>query len=93
MVIDGKVPVGMPMIRVALRDRWSNPVASRVFRPTDYLRDFETWPPLLQPGTTLPVEVSVADPGTDAHGYVVDVCLPRRTSGLQCQLEKDPFRP
>ncbi len=91
VVVAGDEKVGMPMIRVALRDRWSNPVASRVFSPAEYLRDFETRPLLLAPGTTLPVEISVADPGTEAHGYVVDVCLPHRTAGLQCQLEKDPF--
>ncbi len=91
VVVAGDEKVGMPMIRVALRDRWSNPVASRVFSPAEYLQDFETRPLLLAPGTTLPVEISVADPGTEAHGYVVDVCLPHRTAGLQCQLEKDPF--
>lgn len=91
VVVAGDEEVGMPMIRVALRDRWSNPVASRVFSPAEYLRDFATRPTLLAPGTTLPVEISVADPGTEAHGYIVDVCLPHRTAGLQCQLEKDPF--
>ncbi len=92
VVVAGDEEVGMPMIRVALRDRWSNPVASRVFSPAEYLRDFARRPTLLAPGTTLPVEISVADPGTDAHGYVVDICLPHRTAGLQCQLEQDPFR-
>ncbi|MGI9342835.1 MAG: DUF3426 domain-containing protein [Gammaproteobacteria bacterium] len=92
VVVTGERAVGLPLIRVALRDRWSNPVASRVFVAQEYLRDFAEWPAMLSPGTSLPVEISVADPGADAHGYVVDVCLPRRASGLQCQLEKDPFQ-
>ena len=92
VVVTAEDAVGMPMIRVALRDRWSNPIASRVFSPAEYLSDFETWPQMLSPGMSLPVDISVADPGTDAHGYIIDVCLPRRTSGLQCQLEKDPFK-
>ncbi|MFQ5634450.1 MAG: DUF3426 domain-containing protein, partial [Gammaproteobacteria bacterium] len=92
VVITGDEDVGMPMIRVALRDRWANPVASRVFSPPEYLPDFIDWPTLISPGTTLPVEISVADPGADAHGYEVDVCLPRRDSGLQCQLASDPFQ-
>jgi predicted Zn finger-like uncharacterized protein len=92
VVVTGERAVGLPLIRVALRDRWSNPVASRVFVAQEYLRDFAEWPVMLSPGTSLPVEISVADPGADAHGYVVDVCLPRRASGLQCQLEKEPFQ-
>ena len=91
--INSDEDVGMPMIRVSLRDRWANPVASRVFAPAEYLRDFATWPSLVSPGTTLPIEISVADPGADAQGYVVDICLPRRKSGLQCQIETDPFQP
>jgi predicted Zn finger-like uncharacterized protein len=92
VVVDGTEPVGQPMIRIVLRDRWANPVASRVFAPAEYLRDHETWPALLSPGTTLPVEISVADPGTEAQGYVVDVCLPHRTSGLRCQIQTSPFQ-
>jgi len=85
-------PVGMPLIRIVLRDRWSDPVASGIFRPVEYVRNNANLPNTLQPGTTLPIDISVADPGAEARGYVVDVCLPRRTTGLQCQLAKDPFR-
>jgi predicted Zn finger-like uncharacterized protein len=85
-------PVGMPMIRVVLHDRWSDPVASGVFRPEEYLGIQSSRPTVLEPGTTMPIKISVADPGTEARGYVVDICLPRRSTGLQCQLAKDPFR-
>ena len=92
VIVDGTEPVGQPMIRIVLRDRWANPIASRVFAPSEYLHNYETWPALLPPGTMLPVEISVADPGTEAQGYVVDVCLPRRTFGLQCQIQSNPFQ-
>lgn len=85
-------PVGMPMVRVVLHDRWSDPVASGIFQPTDYLGAKPPRPAVLDPGTTLPIKISVADPGNEARGYVVDICLPRRSAGLQCQLSKDPFR-
>ena len=84
-------PVGMPLIRVVLRDRWSDPVASGIFRPDEYLGDIGQLPQIIAPGTTLSIKISVADPGDEARGYVVDVCLPRRTAGLECQLVKDPF--
>lgn len=85
-------PVGLPLVRVVLRDRWSNPVANRVFRPIEYAPGAIDTTAVATPGTTIPVEISVADPGTDALSYVVDICLPHRTEGLQCQLARDPFR-
>ncbi len=92
VIVGGREPVGLPLIRVVLRDRWSNPVASRVFDPSEYLRDLAVTNSLIDPGTALPVEVSVADPGAEALGYVIDVCLPHRKTGLECQIAKDPFR-
>jgi len=93
VTIAGNEAVSLPLVRVALQDRWGNAVASRVFKPNEYLGDFAAWPERLSPGTTIPVEISVADPGTDAHGYIIDICLPRRTAGLQCQIQTEPFRP
>jgi predicted Zn finger-like uncharacterized protein len=93
ILIVGRDTVGMPLVRVVLRDRWSDPVASGVFLPAEYLQSDKIPTRDLQPGTTLPIQIKVADPGAEARGYVVDVCLPRRRSGLQCQLAKDPFAP
>jgi hypothetical protein len=92
LTITGDHAVGLPLIRVELKDRWSNPVASRIFSSDEYLREPAAWPALLSPGDSVPLEISVADPGADALNYVVDVCLPRRASGLQCQIGKDPFQ-
>ena len=92
LTITGDRAVGRPMIRVELKDRWSNPIASRVFSADEYLREPVAGIALLAPGETLPIEISVADPGADALNYVVDVCLPRRDSGLECQIGKDPFQ-
>ncbi len=86
----GTEPLGLPLVRIALRDQWANVVASRVFRPGEYLP--APMPAIVPGGTQVPVQVSVVDPGVDARGYVVDLCLPRRT-GLECQLARDPFRP
>jgi predicted Zn finger-like uncharacterized protein len=92
VLVVGDQPVGMPVIRVVLHDRWSDPVASGIFEPGEYLNAGAARPRILEPGTTLPIKISVADPGSEARGYVVDICLPRRSTGLQCQLAKDPFR-
>lgn len=92
VVVGGEHPVGMPLVRVVLQDRWSNPVASRVFTPAEYLRDGGGAQSTVTPGTALPIEINVIDPGADALGYVVDICLPRRKAGLECQIARDPFK-
>jgi predicted Zn finger-like uncharacterized protein len=92
VIVSGRQPIGLPLIRIELHDRWSNPVASRIFTPAEYLREFDATNSLINPGTALAVDVSVNDPGAEALGYVVDVCLPRRKTGLECQIAKDPFQ-
>jgi len=89
--IVGDRHVGLPLLRVALRDRWSNTIAGRVFLPDEYLQNRDT-PERVKPGTVVPVSISVLDPGPEAQGYELDVCLPRRHEGLQCQAQQDPFR-
>jgi len=85
-------PVGLPLIRIALHDRWSNPVASRVFYPSEYIGTNSEIPETVSGGTIFPIKVSVIDPGTEAQNYVVDICLPNRSRGLLCQLGEDPFQ-
>ncbi len=92
VIVGGEHPVGLPLVRVVLHDRWSNAVASRVFTPAEYLRDSGAAQNTVAPGTALPIEISVIDPGADALGYVVDICLPRRKAGLECQIARDPFK-
>lgn len=92
IAVKGRQPVGLPMVRLVLRDRWSNVVGSRLLAPEQFLpeagRAARTYPP----GAVIPVRISVTDPGTSAQGYELDVCLPDRRRGLQCQSAGDPFR-
>ena len=89
--VTGAQPVGLPLVRVTLRDQWSNTVGRRVFLPEEYLA--ASLPPVVAPGTRIPVALSLADPGTTARGYEVDLCLQRRQTGLECQLAERPYRP
>lgn len=90
--VGGRNSVGIPLIRVLLQDRWSNTVASGVFYPDEYLAGMPEVAAVVGPGTTIPVRISVIDPGAQAQGYVVDVCLPRRYTGLECQNARNPFQ-
>lgn len=92
IAVTGRQPVGLPMVRVVLRDRWSNPLASGVFDADSYLAERPAADGTYAAGTLIPVAISLADPGTTAQGYEIDVCLPDRQYGLRCKAAHDPFR-
>ena len=93
VAIIGKRPVGYPLVRLTLNDVWAGPVAEGVFVPDEYLTEAQARESsLLVPGTRLPVQIRVPDPGPNALGYKVDVCLPQRHGTIRCQLDQDPFR-
>jgi predicted Zn finger-like uncharacterized protein len=92
IAVTGTQPVGLPMVRVILRDRWTNPVASGIFDSSQYLAEAPSASRAYSPGTLIPVAISLKDPGSAAQGYELDVCLPNRRFGLQCQSARDPFR-
>lgn len=92
IAVTGPQPVGLPLVRVVLRDRWTTPVASGVFQPGDYLAEATSATRVFVPGALIPVEISLQDPGSSAQGYEVDVCLPNRRLGLQCKAAADPYR-
>jgi len=81
----GRKPTGLPHIRIVLRDRWSNPVAAKTLGPDEYA-DIESLPAsaLLNPNETLAAHVSIVDPGSGAQGFELELCLPRRHTGLEC---------
>jgi hypothetical protein len=83
--------VGMPLLRVVLRDRWSNPVAAKVFTPQEYAlpgtlpaNSLPALAMMMQPNQTIDAHVAIVDPGSGAQGFELEVCLPRRDTGLDC---------
>lgn len=88
--VTGAAPAGLPLLRVSIRDRWGNTVGERLVAPADYApaRAGE----LVAPGSVLPLTVSLRDPGSEAHGYEIDLCLPRRDQGMDCQQDRQVFR-
>jgi predicted Zn finger-like uncharacterized protein len=84
ITIIGNEPVGMPMVRVTLRDRFANVIGTRLFGPDEYTPAGTPPARLLFPGSTIPVRIALKDPGSDAYGYEVDVCQLTR-QGPRCQ--------
>ncbi|MFO0449274.1 MAG: DUF3426 domain-containing protein [Pseudomonadota bacterium] len=67
-----------PLIRVTLEDRFGGKVARREFTPGEYLPTRETPPQLLASNGRVDADLVLADPGSEAVGFELDVCLPRR---------------
>jgi hypothetical protein len=85
IAVVGNTPTGLPYLRVVLSDRWSKPVAEKTFSPADYIKASDANSGgLLRPGQSIEVHVSIVDPGTGAQGFELELCLPRRYTGMEC---------
>ena len=91
IAVVGDERVGLPFVRVTLRDGLSRPLGSRVFPPAEYLGKNPRPREPVSPGTLIPVEISLKDPGRDAQGFDVDVCVMSRRDGMICRADREPF--
>ena len=73
-----------PILRLELEDRFGATVATRDFEPVDYLKNPSQATRLLAPGATSEAELLLADPGTEAVGYRLDICLRESAALLRC---------
>jgi hypothetical protein len=61
-----------PLLQVTLEDRYGAPIGRRAFHPAEY----SDAPPMpLPPRSELAAVVEVADPGNEAVGFKLDLCL------------------
>jgi predicted Zn finger-like uncharacterized protein len=73
-----------PLLRLSLQDRFGNTIGVRDVSPADYLPGGATSPAhLLRPGQRADAEIVFLDPGRDAVGYELDLCLPAG-DGVRC---------
>ena len=81
----------MPLLRLALQDRFGATLAVGDVAPADYLPG-TGGPRLLESGQRADAEIRVVDPGKDAVGFEMDVCLPMNGS-IQCAGQKGAASP
>lgn len=74
----------LPVLRLQLEDRYGVMIAERDFEPTDYLQDRARGTRPLAPGESSAAELVLADPGTDAVGYRLEVCQRESPTQLRC---------
>jgi len=73
-----------PILRLELEDRFGGTVATRDFEPADYLKNPSQATRLIAPGSSSEAELLLADPGRDAVGYRLDLCLRESATQLRC---------
>jgi len=73
-----------PAVQLRLKDRWESAVSSRVFTPAEYLPRESPRERLMSPGETARAEIEVVDPGPDAYGFELDVCIEVEASLVTC---------
>jgi predicted Zn finger-like uncharacterized protein len=78
-----------PLLRVTLLDRFSGKVARREFAPAEYLPGHVAPTALLAPGARVDADLVIADPGSEAIGFELDVCLARH-GVLSCASDARP---
>jgi predicted Zn finger-like uncharacterized protein len=77
-----------PRLQLRLKDRWEKAVGSRMFGPDDYLSRDAPHARLMAAGETAHAEIEVVDPGPDAYGFELDVCIEVEAERLTCRADK-----
>ena len=71
-----------PLLRVTLADRFGTRVGAREFEPAEYLG--RTPAPMLAPGERVDATLNILDPGKDAEGFEIDVCVRGAAKKIFC---------
>jgi len=77
-----------PHVHLRLKDRWESAIGSRVFEPDEYLATDEQVGLFMAPGDTAQARLTVIDPGQDAYGFELDICVHGTTEQLTCAADK-----
>ncbi len=72
----------LPLLRLVLQDRFGATLRMRDIGPDDYLPG-AGGAGLLEPGERADALIRIVDPGTEAVGFELDVCLPAK-GGVRC---------
>lgn len=77
-----------PYVLVQLKDRWESAIGSRVFAPHEYLSDAPSTDALMPSGHTANAALTLVDPGPDAYGFEIDVCIEYGAEQLRCATDR-----
>jgi predicted Zn finger-like uncharacterized protein len=84
----GPQPQPYPSVQLRLKNRWEAAVGSRMFAPAEYLGAAAHGSALMAAGETMRAQLEVVDPGPDAYGFELDVCIEIETDLISCGMDK-----
>jgi hypothetical protein len=71
-----------PLLRVTLADRFGKTIGTRDFEPSEYMG--KPVARLLAPGERADATMQIVDPGKNAEGFEIDVCLRNVDQKISC---------
>jgi hypothetical protein len=71
-----------PLLRVTLANRFGSSIGARDFEPSEYLG--KPTARLLAPGEQVDATMDILDPGKNAEGFEIDVCLRGADRKISC---------
>ena len=71
-------------MRLTLKDRYNNAVATRDLEPSEYLPPRAAGLRLLDPNQRIDADLNVIDPGKAAVGFEIDACLRAENGTVGC---------
>jgi hypothetical protein len=77
-------PQPLPLLRVAVQDRFGNRIASSDVTPAAYAPRTMAQQTRLASGQRVDIEMRFVDPGTEAVGFEIDACLAAASGGVNC---------
>ncbi len=77
-----------PLLRVTLADRFGKTLGARDFEPSEYLG--KPTARLLAPGEQVDATLQILDPGKNAEGFEIDVCLRGADRHVACAADAAP---
>ena len=77
-----------PLLRVTLADRFGKGIGARDFEPTEYVG--KPTARLLAPGERVDATLQILDPGKNAEGFEIDVCLRSADHRITCANDVAP---
>jgi len=80
-----KGPLSYPLLLLELTDRWEKVIGSRVFSPAEYMGTAISQDSRIAPQTTVNARLNLVDPGPEAYGFEVDVCVPAGSGRMRCK--------
>jgi hypothetical protein len=77
-----------PLLRVTLANRFGGRLGTREFEPAEYLG--KPTVRMLAPGERVDATLDILDPGKDAEGFEIDVCLRGADHKVACAADAAP---